>query len=280
MRAFKLFLSNLIIIGLLTLFTQIGGIIWLICLPLFFWINGRFGKRYKRILSKFALYSVVYLFTTFVIVPPLAYKQCGRVPLQIWSHPNLKPHSVFYYCLLNHHYVRPELKKLAEEKADRLAEKYPGSVLVYLDANFPFIDGYPLEPHFSHRDGKKLDLAFHWKNKKKESRIFGTPSWYGYGACALPKPGEKDMEPICRKKGNWYRSLDRYLAVVFYNEEKYELDEEVTREMIRLFAADKRTGKILLEPHLETRLRLSKYDKIRFQGCHAARHDDHIHLQL
>ena len=36
---------------------------------------------------------------------------------------------------------------------------------------------------------------------------------------------------------------------------------------------------LLLEPHLKTRLKLEKYDKIRFQGCRAARHDDHIHVQ-
>lgn len=38
--------------------------------------------------------------------------------------------------------------------------------------------------------------------------------------------------------------------------------------------------KIFLEPHLKTRLKLSKYSKIRFHGCHSVRHDDHIHLQL
>jgi hypothetical protein len=38
-------------------------------------------------------------------------------------------------------------------------------------------------------------------------------------------------------------------------------------------------GKILLEPHLRDRLGLTS-SKIRFQGCNAARHDDHLHLQL
>ncbi len=33
------------------------------------------------------------------------------------------------------------------------------------------------------------------------------------------------------------------------------------------------------KPHLKTRLKLSSA-KIRFHGCQAVRHDDHIHVQL
>lgn len=127
---------------------------------------------------------------------------------------------------------------------------------------------------------KKTKIYFHRKKSDLGEEIIGTPSWYGYGSGALPKPGEKDMEPICRTKGNRFRSTLPYLAEAFFKQEQYVLDEAVTREMIRLFAEDKRTGKILLEPHLKTLLRLDNYGKIRFQGCNAARHDDHIHLQL
>lgn len=42
---------------------------------------------------------------------------------------------------------------------------------------------------------------------------------------------------------------------------------------------DPRVGKVLLEPHLKAQFAPGA-GKIRFQGCHAARHDDHIHLQL
>ncbi len=37
--------------------------------------------------------------------------------------------------------------------------------------------------------------------------------------------------------------------------------------------------KVLLEPHLVRRLGLSS-PLLRFQGCRAARHDDHLHLQI
>jgi hypothetical protein len=42
---------------------------------------------------------------------------------------------------------------------------------------------------------------------------------------------------------------------------------------------DPRVAKVFLEPPLATRLGLDS-DKLRFQGCRAARHDDHIHVQL
>ncbi len=71
---------------------------------------------------------------------------------------------------------------------------------------------------------------------------------------------------------------DEFLARELVDLEKYKLDEERTRELVRLFAEDKSVRKILIEPHLKSRLKLGQYDKIRFQGCKAARHDDHIHV--
>ena len=135
------------------------------------------------------------------------------------------------------------MKKAAEEVADQLAKKYPGTVLCYLDANFPFIDGYPLEPHFSHRDGKKLDISLHWKTSADKKTIFGNPSFYGYGACAEPLPGEYDTEPICQKKGNWYRRLLKIGAEYFYDKNDFLFDELLTKEMIRLFANHNSIGK-------------------------------------
>lgn len=277
-RTIKSFTFNLIIVALLTLFTQVGGIIWLLSLPFFQFI--KLEQKWKRRLVKFSLFAAIYLLCTFFIVPPLAKWQCGRVPLPFWSNPNLKPQSVFYYCILNHHYVRPELKVTAEKVAKSLSEKHPGTVLCYLDANFPFINGYPLEPHFSHRDGKKLDVALHWKKSKNDQPIFGTPSFLGYGACAESKKGEIDMEQECKQKGNWFRSFEKKTGELTYDKEKYQFDETITGNMIRLFAQEKSVGKILLEPHLKQRLGLSGFNKIRFQGCRAARHDDHIHVQL
>lgn len=46
-----------------------------------------------------------------------------------------------------------------------------------------------------------------------------------------------------------------------------------------LLSRDPRIGKIFLAPHLAAKFG-SDAPKIRFQGCAAARHDDHIHIQL
>ena len=43
---------------------------------------------------------------------------------------------------------------------------------------------------------------------------------------------------------------------------------------------NKAIKKIFIEPHLKTRWGLKNYQKIRYHGCHAVRHDDHIHVQL
>ncbi|MGL4321023.1 MAG: hypothetical protein ACRCS3_09185, partial [Paracoccaceae bacterium] len=57
------------------------------------------------------------------------------------------------------------------------------------------------------------------------------------------------------------------------------LDGPRTAALIRLLAADPRVAKVFVEPPLAAALGLSD-PKIRFQGCRAARHDDHIHFQL
>lgn len=39
----------------------------------------------------------------------------------------------------------------------------------YLDANFPFKDGFPLLPHLSHDDGRKVDIAFMYRYQSDDS---------------------------------------------------------------------------------------------------------------
>lgn len=49
--------------------------------------------------------------------------------------------------------------------------------------------------------------------------------------------------------------------------------------MLNWLAADPRVGRIFVEPHLRESLGLAS-EKFGFQGCRAARHDDHVHFQL
>jgi hypothetical protein len=57
------------------------------------------------------------------------------------------------------------------------------------------------------------------------------------------------------------------------------LEPQRTAALVRALVADPRVGKVFLEPPLARQLGLEDA-KLRFQGCRAARHDDHIHAQL
>jgi hypothetical protein len=265
--------KHLFLFLLLSLFTQTGGIVWLLFLPISAYVKRRLGNAWKTNLLRSGAFLLFYLAIHVFLVPPLAKWQCGRVPLPVFGHPYLKPHLALYYCLLNHHYVRPGVKASLEEAAEKLADKFPGTKLYYLDANFPFWEGYPLEPHFTHRHGTTVDIALHWS--KAGGPIQGAPNLLAYGASATPLPGEVDYDEKCQ---NWNRNIEMKIARHFYKPEKYQLDNDRTAAMVRIFCEDKSVHKILLEPHLKTRLGLGSFDKIRFQGCKAARHDDHIHV--
>lgn len=63
---------------------------------------------------------------------------------------------------------------------------------------------------------------------------------------------------------------------------KMQLDETRTSAALHwLVEAGPNYGleRILIEPHLATRLGVLS-PLVRFQGCRAARHDDHIHIQI
>lgn len=268
-------LKYLLIVALLTLFTQTGGLIFLACWPILNTINKKVSHKWKRFFFKITAYSAVYLMVNLLLLPPLAKMESGRVPLRIWGNDFLKPHQAFYFSILNHHYVRPEVKASCERVAAQMAEKFPGSKLYYLDANFPFFDGYPLHPHFSHRNGITVDVALYWQETATAKPLDGAPFPLAYGVSEEPHPGEVDMEDKC---GNPFRSIEMRWTKKIVDMDKYQLDEERTAAMIKYFLKEKSVCKILLEPHLKSRLGLSKENKVRFQGCKAARHDDHIHV--
>ncbi len=275
MKTILNWIKHLIVIAIFTLFTQTGGLVYLACVPLFNRINKRTGRSWRGFFFKTVSFSIVYLLVNLWLVPPLAKWESGREPLPIFGNPILKPHQVFYFALLNHHYVRPMVKESCERVASQMADKFPGSKLYYLDANFPFFDGYPLHPHFTHRNGITMDVALYWEATSTGRPLDGAPFPLAYGFSEEPHKGEVDMEEKC---GNPFRSIEMRLTKKLVNTERYRLDEEKTAAMIRFFSKEKTVCKILLEPHLKTRLGLAKEDKVRFQGCKAARHDDHIHV--
>jgi hypothetical protein len=137
-----------------------------------------------------------------------------------------------------------------------------------LDANFPFLDGFPLLPHLSHDDGEKADLAFYYAGETGYLKG-ATRSPIGYFAF--------EQGPTnCSKTWPTLRWDFEALQPLWHD---YGIDEDRNRSVLEVLVEDDRVGKVFVEPHLVERLGAA-HPKIRFQGCRAARHDDHIHFQL
>ena len=234
----------------LTLLTQLGGIAWLVAL------------RFRRRLLTFAL-AYAMLWNLALLVAPVL----GRVPLPCFGEP-LRMQSPAY-CLLMRNYVTPELAAVAHDAATQMSLTDPGTVTLALDGGFPFLDGMPLLPHLSHHDGKKLDFAFYYQGDGRY--IAGqTRSPIGYWAFELGD--ETNCRPVWLT-GRWNL---RWLQSIWPDR---ALEPNRTAELARLFLADPRVSKVFLEPPVAAQLGLVD-SKLRFQGCRAARHDDHIHIQL
>ncbi|MEN0001001.1 MAG: hypothetical protein AAF940_08965 [Pseudomonadota bacterium] len=155
-----------------------------------------------------------------------------------------------------------------EDVAEAVEAEHPGTITQLLDASFPFLDGFPMLPHLSHDDGQKIDLAFYY-TRNGAYDAGGTPSPIGFFAF-------EDGPTDCPK--SWL-TLRWDLAWLQPFWPDMELDIERTATLVEALADDPRIGKILLEPHLKASMGIES-DKVRFQGCRAARHDDHIHVQL
>ncbi len=288
-KIIKIFAHTLTVL-LLTVLTQVGGVVWLFYLiianrtRIFFRgkkiaqhpiVKSRIGRIALHFLGFFALYTLI----TFLIVPPLA-KASGRIPLELKASENfpLKPNNRLF-CLANRHYVTPRMYATLKDISNDLKTNYSDFQIVYLDANFPFFDGFPLLPHLSHNDGRKLDIAFIYKDIETNQVSFGKSiSNLGYGICESPQKGEYDQAKICAEKGFWMYSFLQKINT--RKKRKTTLDEVHTKQLIRKIIRHKNVKKIFLEPHLKTRLGLQKESKIRFHGCHAVRHDDHIHIEI
>ena len=250
----------------LTILTQVGGVIYLCSILL---ISKRKRKyRWKRIVLFLSLYLLAILF----LIPRVALI-FGRQKIEQLSH--IQYHNVLT-ALCNRNYVSKELHRVLIDVSLQLQEHSPNIELVYLDANFPFIDGFPLLPHLSHNDGKKIDLSFVYQDLDGNVTI-DKPSNSGYGVFEYPQLREKNQTEQCKSQGNWQYDFTKYLT--FGSTDQLELNPETTKRLIKLLCKHPKTQKVFIEPHLKKRWGL-RSDKIRFQGCSAVRHDDHIHLQI
>ncbi|MBH1974034.1 MAG: hypothetical protein I8H94_03055 [Rhodobacteraceae bacterium] len=243
-------LGHALLVAILTILSQIGGLAWLIALA------------FRRRLLAFMISYAALWGIAFALAPAF-----GRVALPCFG-DTLRMQSPIY-CLLARNYVSPELEAVARDAATKVAQEYPGTVTLALDGGFPFLDGMPLLPHMSHDDGDKLDFAFYY-SWDGEYLPGVTRSPIGYWA--FEPDGRSECPPVVLT-ARWNLP---WLQLLFPD---YALNSERTAALARALMADPRIGKVFLEPPLAARLGITGA-KLRFQGCRAARHDDHIHAQL
>lgn len=203
------------------------------------------------------------LYATATASLPLMSPWFGRVALPCWASGG-KPLGAAtpLTCALNRNYVRPAVAAALVDLSRHVASRHPDATIRYLDAGFPLLDGFPILPHLSHRHGVSVDLA-----------LPGLTSPFGYWIYVQPRPG--DSKP-CADMSSWLRwDFDFWQGWLG----DAELEEQILRDTIQWLAGSSSVRRMLLEQHLQERLGVAGR-KIRFQGCHAARHDDHLHVDF
>ena len=259
MKFIKLF-GHVLFIIFLTALTQVGGLIWMLAIIIS--IKTKKGKR--------IVFPLLYLLFNLIIIPPIA-SQFGREKLPTFNE-DLKPRN-WFYPLTFRNYVNSDLKFELENSTKILSQS--GITITYLDANFPFLNGFPLLPHLSHNDGKKIDISLMYLDKNGHPTN-KKPSTSGYGVYA-----DSDKNTTCNScidKGYWQYDLTKYLT--FGTTYNLELDKKKTAILVKELLSISKAQKLFIEPHLRQSLGLSNESKVRFHGCQAVRHDDHIHFQI
>ena len=255
-RAARLFGHAAAVIAL-TLLTQIGGVAWLA------------ARAFRRPVLAFLPVYFALLGLTHLAAP-----LSGRVALPCFGE-RLAAQSPLY-CALARNFATPEARDGLTALGEAMATRAPDAQALYLDAGFPYLNGFPLLPHLSHRDGRKVDLAFFYGDAAGAYLPGKTRSPIGYWAFEGPPGGGACAgrnDPITLR---W----DFAWAQGWFPDRP--MDPDLTGAMVRWLADEgPRHGvrRMLLEPHLKARFAPGA-DIIRFQGCRAARHDDHIHLEF
>ncbi len=261
----------------LTLLTQVGGVIFLLAV-----IAGRFlipqslqGWRHAALTT--VIFIFLYQALSATAVPALA-AIGGREPLPCHAQAE-RPLAAGsrLYCILNRNYVDARLVSLLTEMSRAIDRSHPGTITLYLDGNFPFVDGFPLLPHLSHNDGRKLDLAYYYATPDGSYLPGAMRSSLGYWA--FEQPGKGDSSPCAGGSLLTLRWNMNFLQRLHPNR---PLERERTAAALRWLTNEgQKFGieRIFIEPYIAARLGVSS-PLLGFQGCRAARHDDHIHVQI
>lgn len=208
MKRILVILGHVFIFVFLTLISQIGGVIYLISL----WLTKKYFTKYKY--RFYTIFPVLYLSFTFLFIPIIA-PLFGREKVE---NTNRIKASSFISALLNRNYIKPELNDVLKDIDAQLVKQNPNIEIRYLDANFPFINGFPLPPHLSHSDGKKLDISFIYQTKEGELTN-KKKSISGYGVFTEPQLGETNQINKCFDKGYWQYDFPKYATLGSINDE-------------------------------------------------------------
>jgi len=184
---------------------------------------------------------------------------------------------MFLTQLLNRNYVKPQMNAVLDKVSNNLQQSHPKVEIHCLDANFPFWDGFPLLPHLSHNDGKKLDISLIY-NDNAGKIVNQKPSRSGYGVFEGPRKREYNQIAVCLDKGYWQYDFPKYLTLGRPHK-NLKMSEKATKDLLSHILKREEISKVFIEPHLRARMKLT-HPKLRYHGCKAVRHDDHIHLQL
>jgi hypothetical protein len=237
-------------------------------------------RPYLRKASHAAIFLGVYTFCSVWLMPLMA-ASAGQAPLPCRASED-RPLAAanWMYCAFNRNYVDRRMATLAEELAKELKRDFPGTTTLYLDGSFPavfpFGRGLPLAPHLSHGDGLKLDIAYFYETLDGAYAPYQLRSPIGYWGPEEPEAG--DSSP-CSNIPWLAHSETKFLSP---NSANLSLEKRRTAAALR-WLGEKGPAygveKVFIEPYLAKRLGVSS-PIIAFQGCWAARHDDHIHVQI
>jgi hypothetical protein len=264
-RSFAPFVCHALIVVALTLLTQIGGIVYVTALLATRYWRRSSVSRWRRTAYVTTAALLIYTVASIAIVPPLA----GLIDRERAPCAS----TTVVGCVLNRTYLKSKPLALITELDQVMAKRFPGSGVTILEGSFPFLDGFPLPPHLSHHDGRKVDLAYFYRDASGRPITRGSPSPVGYFHYQQPRPG--DREPCAGR----FTALRWDFGWRQPEEPAWVLDEERTRAMILWLKARPEVTRIFIEPHLADRLSVGG-GKVRFQGCQAARHDDHLHVEI
>jgi hypothetical protein len=263
-------LAHAAVVLVLTALTQVGGVIYLVALA------ARRRLPQNPGVGLIAAFVGLYALAWFPIQSVAALT--GRVGLPCAERGALRVATPLY-CALHRHYVRRATLRVAQQLAHALNERHPGTLTQTLDAGFPFFDGFPLLPHLSHDDGRRLDLAFYYADAESGHYARGAlRSPIGYWAFEQPTPRERQpcrnaRGPSLRWDQDWFQPLVRRDLVADRR--------RLTTALSWLSTEGRALGarRALIEPHLADRMQLDRRF-VRFQGCRASRHDDHFHIDV